>query len=66
MAKPPRTALSSTGLEELLRAARLDLVAERHELVAASLSGVQALIDGLDDVALKETPPATAFDPRWT
>ena len=34
-------------------------------MVGATLEGIYALIDLLDTVALGETPPATAFDPRW-
>lgn len=65
MADRERKATTTTGLGELLAAARLDLDADRHETVLASLSGVYALLDTLDAVELGEVPPATAFDARW-
>lgn len=51
--------------EHAARAARLPLTPERLAMVGATLEGIYALIDLLDTVALGETPPATAFDPRW-
>ena len=65
MTTPPRTAVTATGLGELLAAARLDLPPDRRDAVLASLSGVHQLLDLMDAVPLGETPPATAFDPRW-
>jgi hypothetical protein len=47
------------------KTARLDLTAERLAAVGPFLEGIYALIDGLDDVEVGETPPATAFDARW-
>jgi hypothetical protein len=60
----PRT-FSVEATAHAARAARLDLAAERQEAVGAFLGEMYALIDRLDDVPLGETPPATAFDPRW-
>jgi hypothetical protein len=47
------------------RIARLELTPERAELVSRAAETYYALIDQLHEVALGETPPATAFDPRW-
>ena len=47
------------------RAARLNLSADRLEVVGPALEGIYALIDTLDAFSLGETPPATAFDARW-
>ncbi len=47
------------------RVARLNLSADRLEVVGPALEGIYALIDTLDAFPLGETPPATAFDARW-
>jgi hypothetical protein len=47
------------------RVARLNLPADRLEIVGPALEGIYALIDTLDAFPLGETPPATAFDARW-
>ena len=47
------------------RAARLNLSADRLEVIGPALEGIYALIDTLDAFSLGETPPATAFDARW-
>lgn len=65
MLERERKVTTTTGLGELLAAARLDLDPDRHETVLASLSGVYQLLDSLDTVELGEVPPATAFDARW-
>jgi Asp-tRNA(Asn)/Glu-tRNA(Gln) amidotransferase C subunit len=64
MTRPPR-AFSAEALQYAARAARLDIPAERRQLVGATLEGIYALLDTLDSLPLDETPPATAFDARW-
>jgi Asp-tRNA(Asn)/Glu-tRNA(Gln) amidotransferase C subunit len=53
------------SIEHLARVARLELAPDRMEIIGPVLKEVYALIDMLDDIPLGETPPATAFDPRW-
>ena len=57
--------LHGEGLEHALRTARLDVPADRAELVSSTAQSIYALIDELDTLDLGETPPATAFDARW-
>jgi Asp-tRNA(Asn)/Glu-tRNA(Gln) amidotransferase C subunit len=45
--------------------ARLDLEAERVDLVQSALNGICSLVDLLDDVELGEAMPAFAFDADW-
>ena len=52
-------------LPALAKAARLDLSAERQEVVAPALDGILQLFDALDAVDLGETPPTNSFDARW-
>lgn len=52
-------------LEYACGIARLELSAERRTVVGATLEGIYALIDSLDGIELGDTPPASAFDPRW-
>jgi Asp-tRNA(Asn)/Glu-tRNA(Gln) amidotransferase C subunit len=56
---------TSDQLMYAARAARLNLSADRLEVVGPALEGIYALIDTLDAFSLGETPPATAFDARW-
>ena len=56
---------AANGAEQVARFARLPLPAERAPLVGGTLEAIYGLIDALDAVELGETPPATAFDPRW-
>jgi Asp-tRNA(Asn)/Glu-tRNA(Gln) amidotransferase C subunit len=56
---------TSDQLTYAARAARLNLSADRLEVVGLALEGIYALIDTLDAFSLGETPPATAFDARW-
>jgi Asp-tRNA(Asn)/Glu-tRNA(Gln) amidotransferase C subunit len=56
---------TSDQLMYAARAARLNLPADRLEVVGPALEGIYALIDTLDAFSLGETPPATAFDARW-
>ena len=56
---------TSDELMYVAHAARLNLSADRLEVVGPALEGIYALIDTLDDFPLGETPPATAFDARW-
>ena len=46
------------------RVARLNLSADRLEIIGPALEGIYALIDTLDAFPLGEIPPATAFDAR--
>lgn len=52
-------------LTALTKAARLELAADRHEIVAPAFDGILQLLDGLDAVDLGETPPTNSFDARW-
>ena len=63
-ASGPRS-ITGDDLAALTKAARLDLSADRHDVVAPALDGVLQLFDALDAVDLGETPPTNAFDPRW-
>ena len=56
---------TSDQLMYAARVARLNLPADRLEIVGPALEGIYALIDTLDAFPLGETPPATAFDARW-
>lgn len=56
---------TSDQLIHVARAARLNLSADRLEVVGPVLEGIYALINTLDAFPLGETPPATAFDARW-
>lgn len=46
--------------------ARLSLTEDRIEHVGAAIQLVNGLIDQLDALDLADTPPATAFDARWS
>lgn len=61
----PARLFSAEVLASAARTARLDVAPERLETVGRTLTEMYALIDRLDDVPLGDTPPATAFDPRW-
>jgi hypothetical protein len=58
-------AFSDGALEHALRTARLDLPAERVEIVRDTAESLYAVLDQLDPLELGETPPATAFNARW-
>ncbi len=60
-----RPSFAGETCEHLTRVARLPLSAERQEVTGGALGAIYGLIDLLDDLELGETPPATAFDPRW-
>jgi hypothetical protein len=53
------------ALAHAMRMARVELPADRVEIVRMAAESVYAVIDGLDTVELGETPPATAFVARW-
>lgn len=57
--------IEAADISMLAKAARLELKAERHGVVAPALDGVLRLFDALDAVDLGETPPTNAFDARW-
>ena len=50
----------------LARLAGLDLPPERAATLARELTEMYEDLDRLAAVPLDQTPPATAFDPRWT
>ena len=66
MPPTPRAPLGDAAFDQLLALARLDLDAERKTAAAPAVDLVMSLMDSLDEVEVGETPPATAFDPRWT
>lgn len=49
----------------LTRVARLPLPPERLAVVGPALKDMYASFDVLAAVPMGETPPQTAFDPRW-
>lgn len=55
----------TTALDHACRLARLDLDAQRKQLVGPFIQQLYGLIDTLDAVELGDTQPATAFDARW-
>ncbi|MEM6744782.1 MAG: hypothetical protein AAF676_13760 [Pseudomonadota bacterium] len=57
--------LGPGDMPALEKAARLPLTPERREEAAATLDGMLALFDALDDVDLGEIAPTNSFDPRW-
>ncbi len=61
----PRPNIDEAGLDQLLSFARLELTPERRAAVGPALDLILGLMDSLDVVDVGETPPATAFDPRW-
>lgn len=60
-----RLPVGEAGLEHLLAVARLELTPERRAVVGPAVDMILGLMDTLDDIEIGETPPATAFDPRW-
>ncbi|WP_137123323.1 hypothetical protein [Segeticoccus rhizosphaerae] len=64
MPQTPRT-FDDRTLEHACRTARLELEPDRRANLGALMEAVYGLIDAMDVVDLAETPPATAFDPRW-
>jgi hypothetical protein len=64
MSSAPRP-LSGEAAEHAARVARLPLSPERLQIVGPIAELAYTLIDLMDAVPLGETPPATAFDPRW-
>jgi hypothetical protein len=65
MASTPRSPLGDEALDQLLAHARLDLSAERRTAAGPAVTMVLGLYDSLDEIAVGETPPASAFDARW-
>lgn len=57
--------IAGEDLTALTKVARLELSADRHEIVAPALDGILHLMDALDAVDLGETPPTNSFDARW-
>jgi Asp-tRNA(Asn)/Glu-tRNA(Gln) amidotransferase C subunit len=65
MGATERLPVGEADLERLLALARLELTAERRQVVGPALDMIIALMDTFEDIDIGETPPATAFDPRW-
>jgi hypothetical protein len=65
MASTPRSPLGDAALDQLLAHARLDLPDARRAAAGPAVTMVLGLYDSLDEVAVGETPPASAFDARW-
>ncbi len=61
-----RPAVTPDTLRTLTEHARLPMPDERVADAAGTLQVVQSLIDGLDELDLGDTPPATTFDARWS
>ncbi len=57
--------VTASDVSALARAARLELGADRADLLAPELDGILSLFDSLDAVDLGETPPTNSFDARW-
>lgn len=53
------------AFEHALNTARLEVPAERWEIVRSTAESVYAMLDELDTLELGETPPATALNARW-
>jgi hypothetical protein len=53
-------------LTALLQVADLSLTPEWQGLLLATLTDLQPALHRLRALDLGETPPATAFDPRWS
>jgi hypothetical protein len=65
MASTPRSSLGDEALDQLLAHARLDLSTERRAATGPAVTMILGLYDSLDEIAVGETPPASAFDARW-
>lgn len=65
MAPAERSPLGDEAFDQLLAHARLDLDPDRRTAAGPAVAMVLGLYDSLDEVAVGETPPATAFDARW-
>lgn len=65
MGGPKRPAISGERLKEMAANVRLELSDARAGELAPVAEQVFGLLDGLDEVALGDTPPAFAFDARW-
>lgn len=50
----------------LAQYARLPLTEDRIDVVGPAIGLVNGLVDQLDALDLGDTPPATAFDARWS
>jgi hypothetical protein len=53
------------AVQVLARLAGLPLSPDRVPALARELTQMYGALDARADVSLGETPPATAFDPRW-
>ncbi|SFT63655.1 hypothetical protein SAMN05660657_02105 [Geodermatophilus amargosae] len=65
MASTPRSPLGDEALDQLLAHAGLDLGTERRAAAGPAVTMILGLYDSLDEIAVGETPPASAFDARW-
>jgi Asp-tRNA(Asn)/Glu-tRNA(Gln) amidotransferase C subunit len=62
---PSRPAVSGNHIRDLAAAARLNLKADRAEILVPQVQMVYGLLDALTEVQVGETAPAFAFSPRW-
>jgi len=63
----PETALyTAERLDVLLELAELPLSPQRKEKLIETLPDLDQKVAKIRSVALGETPPATAFDARWS
>jgi len=61
----PTRQFGADAVRILAHLAGLALPPDRVPALAAELTAMYADLDALADVPLGDTPPATAFDPRW-
>jgi Asp-tRNA(Asn)/Glu-tRNA(Gln) amidotransferase C subunit len=62
---PDRVQPNAKRVRELATAARLDLSEKRAANLVAQIDMVHAMADGLGQVELGETAPASPFSARW-
>ncbi len=60
-----RPEIDATTIQQSAALVRYPMTAERAAELVPHLTGLLAALDMLDEIPLGETPPATAFDPRW-
>jgi hypothetical protein len=62
---PGARVLDAERLRALAAFTGLELAPGRADLLRASLAELLGDLDRVGELPLGETPPATAFDPRW-
>lgn len=60
-----RPEINFTTIQQIAAMVRYPLTDERAAELVPHLTNLLAALDMLDEIPLGETPPATAFDPRW-